>query len=254
MFWISIGQASWNWMMISSHFLGRQKRNVVIISQVIQSRPSQSCTQDHLLPHQRTPLQRFPHSAFSLGPSYRVPTNSSFFPTVLVPIKLASGNLSELRCRIPCPRTLHASKMAVSLLNSTPVILLTRGTMQSTLASGCNIIRWVNFNSHYLRRKHILFDWLNLLRITPLGTNYFLFENGLTWHITIPSSMAHSNSLLSTAGKLGIISPNRIGMSLKPIVTCSTTHFHTLMCHHIQFMSTAEHTWCFTVMPLPVNW
>ncbi len=169
-------------------------------------------------------------------------------------MKLASGNLSELRCKIPCLHTLHASKMAVSLLNSTSVILLTRGTMQSTLASGCNITCWVNFNPHYLWWTHILFDHLILLRIMPLGTNYFLFENGLTWHITIHSSMAHSNSLLSTAGKLGIVSPNRIEMSLKPIVTCSTTHFRALMCHHIQFMSTVEHTWCFTVMPLPVNW
>jgi hypothetical protein len=46
--------------------------------------------------------------------------------------------------------------------------------------------------------------------------------------------MAHSNLLLSTAGKLGTVSPNWIGMSLEPIVTCSTTHFCTLMCHHIQ--------------------
>ena len=91
-FRISIGQASWIWMMISSHFLGHQKRNGVIISWVIQSRPSQSCTQDHLIPHQHTPLQQSPHSAFSLGPSYRVPLNSSLFPKVLVPMKLAISN------------------------------------------------------------------------------------------------------------------------------------------------------------------
>ena len=36
-FGISIGQATQNWMMIYSHFLGCQKRNGVIISQVIQN-------------------------------------------------------------------------------------------------------------------------------------------------------------------------------------------------------------------------
>ena len=154
---------------------------------------------------------------------------------------LESGDLSELRYRNPCPRTHHASKMVVFWSNSTSVILLIHGTMQSTLASGCNTTQSVNFNPHYLSRKHTLFDRLILLRIMPLGTNYFHFVNGLIWHITIHLSVALLTLLLSTVRKLKIISPNQIGTCSKPIVICSTTHFRALMCHHILFMSTAEH-------------
>ncbi len=162
--------------------------------------------------------------------------------------------LVQVALQDSCPCTLHASRMAISLLNSTSVILLTCGTMGLTLATCCNITHWVNFNPHYLQWTHILFGCLILQRIMPLNTNYFLFVNGLTWHIKTRSSMARSNWLLSTAKKLEIVSPNQIGMSLKPIVTCSTTHIRALMCHHIQFMSTAEHMRRFTAMPLPVNW
>ena len=142
-------------MMISSHFLGRQKRNVVIISQVIQSRPSQSCTQDHLLPHQRTPLQRFPHSAFSLGPSYRVLTNSSLFLTALGQMMLASGALFELHSRSPCPGTLHASKTDAFWLNSTSAIHPTHGIMLSTNAFGSSITPSANFSHRCLQQTHI---------------------------------------------------------------------------------------------------
>jgi hypothetical protein len=144
-------------MMISSHFIGCQKRNGVIIFCVIQSQPSQSCAQDHLLLHQCTPLQQFPRLAFSLGSSYRALTNSFLFPTVLAPMMLMSGNLSELRCKNPCPCTLHVFKMAISLLNSTSVILLICGTMQLSLASGCNIAHSMNFNPHCLQWTHTFF-------------------------------------------------------------------------------------------------
>ncbi len=113
----AVGQASQNSMMISSHLIGCQKRKGVIIFWVIQSQPSQSCTQDHLLPHQRTPLQQCPRSAFSLGSSYRALTNSSLLYTVLAPMMLANGNLSELCCNNQCPCTLHVFRMAVSLSN-----------------------------------------------------------------------------------------------------------------------------------------
>ena len=154
---------------------------------------------------------------------------------------LESGVLSKLCYRNPCPRTHHASKMVVFWSNCTSVILLIHSRMQSTLASGRNTTQSVNFNPHYLRRKFTLFDRLILLRIMPLNTNYFHFINGLIWHITIHLSMALLTLLLSTVGKLEIVSPNQIGTSSKPIVICSTTHFRALMCHHILFMSTAEH-------------
>jgi hypothetical protein len=83
------------------------------------------------------------------------------------------------RSKNPCPHTHHASKMVIFWSNSTSVILLIHGTMQSTFASGCNTTQSVNFNPHYLRRTHTLFDRLILLRIMPLGTNYFHFVNGL---------------------------------------------------------------------------
>jgi len=154
---------------------------------------------------------------------------------------LESGDLSKFRYRNPCPCTHHASKMVVFLSNSTSVILLVHGTTQSTCASGCNTTHSVNFNPHYLRRTHTLFDCQILPRIMPLGTNYFHFVSGLIWHINIHSSMALLTLLLSTAGKLKIVSPNQIGTSSKPIVICSTTHFRALMCHHIRYMSTTEH-------------
>ncbi len=166
-------------MRISFNFHGRLRRNGVSISWVIPSRLSQSCTQDHHLLHQRTPLQQFHRSAFSVGPSYRANPNSSLFLTELVPTTLESGDLSELRYRNPCPCTHHASKMVVFLSNSTSVILLIHGTTQSTLASGCNTTLSVNFKPHYLPRTHTLFVRQILLRIMPLGTNYFHFVNGL---------------------------------------------------------------------------
>ena len=167
---------------------------------------------------------------------------------------LESGDLSKLRYRNPCPRTHHASKMVIFLLNSTSVILLIRGKMQSTLASGCNTTHSVNFNPHYLRWTLTLFDRQILPRIMPLGTNYFHLVNGLIWYIMIHSSMALLTLLLSTAGKLEIVSPNQIVTSSKPIVTCSTTHFRALMCHHIPFTLTADHMSHFTVTWSLVNW
>ncbi len=166
---------------------------------------------------------------------------------------LASGNLSELPCKNQCPCTFHVFRIAIPLLNSTSVILLICGTMGLTLPSGFNITHSVNFNPHCIWQTQTLFDNLILWRITPLGTNYFHFVNGLIWHIKIRSPMALLNSPLSRARKLEIISPNQIGTSSKPIVICSTPHFCNLMCHHIPFMLTAVHTWRFTLIPLPVK-
>jgi hypothetical protein len=136
-------------MMTSFPSLGCLMRNVVYISQVTVSQPIPSCTQDHHPLHQCTPPQQYHHSAYSPGPSYRALTNSSLFSTVLVPMMLASGDLSQLRYRNPCPCTLHASRMAASSSNSTSVILLTCNTMQSILASGCNTTLSLNSNPHY---------------------------------------------------------------------------------------------------------
>jgi hypothetical protein len=74
---------------------------------------------------------------------------------------------------------------------------------------------------------------------------------------TIPPLSILSRSIIQSSAKLFFISHSigtngarewrlvRVAFeestSSKPIVKCSTTHFRALMCHHILFMSTAEH-------------
>jgi hypothetical protein len=108
--------------MTCSHFHGHLRRNAVTILQATRSRPYKPCTLDLLLPHRNTPLLRSLHSTFSLGPSYRVLTNSSLSLTASGQMMLVSGTSFELHSRGPYPGTLHASKTEVFWLNSTPAI------------------------------------------------------------------------------------------------------------------------------------
>ena len=136
------------------HFHGHLRRIVFTILQATCSRPYKPCTLDLLLPHQHTPLLRSLHSTFSLGPSYRVLTNSSLFLTALGQMMLASGALFELHSRSPCPGTLHASKTDTFWLNSTSAIHSTHITMLSTNAFGFSITPSANFSHCCLQETH----------------------------------------------------------------------------------------------------
>ncbi len=88
----------------------------------------------------------------------------------------------------------------------------------------------------------------------PLAINFFLFKNGLIWHIRIRSFKAPLTSPASIAAKIEIISLNQIGIFSKPTVTCFTILFNALTIHHIQFMLIMERTYHFMMLPLPINY
>jgi len=101
----------------------------------------------------------------------------------------------------------------------------TLGELQSPLSTtDTYLIRPSDSSEDYATRHKLLpfRKWVNL-------THHDTFIHG-------PFDFATVNGR-----KTEIVSPNQIGMCSKPIVICSTTHFCALMCHHILFMSTAEH-------------
>ncbi len=166
-------------------------------------------------------------------------TDSSLCLTSWVAREPARGTKSALPFWIALAFTRHAYRMVNSLTSSSLCTMRTFVSMQLTSVIGSSITQLVTLpHWHHLPPLTSSGHWIHL-RLLSQGRSWFRFFGGSTSHTQTHTCMVHSSLLPSMDGRHATAFCNMIGMTCPANYCGFRTHFYSLTCHLIQFMSIA---------------